>query len=58
MCNSDLLLGLQELYGWIEDDQVAAEGLLIDDAPVGDPGDSTGSLSTGRSNKMTRTSIL
>jgi hypothetical protein len=58
MCNSDLLLGLQELYGWIEDDQVAAEGLLIDDAPIGDPRDSTGSLSTGRSNKMTRTSTL
>ena len=23
-----------ELYGWVEDDEVATEGLLIDEAPI------------------------
>jgi hypothetical protein len=47
-----------ELYGWIEDDEVAAEGLLIDEAAVADVGDSAGSRSAGRSSKMTRPSTL
>jgi hypothetical protein len=47
-----------ELYGWIEDDGVAAEGLLIRDAPVTDPDDTAASGSTERSIKMTRPSTL
>jgi hypothetical protein len=43
-----------ELYGWIEDDEVAAEGLLIDDAPAVDPDDTAASRSTERNTKMTR----
>lgn len=31
-----------ELYGWIEEDEVAAEGLLIDDEPINDPNTSVG----------------
>ncbi|KAJ4370988.1 hypothetical protein N0V86_008682 [Didymella sp. IMI 355093] len=48
-----------EVYGWIEDDGVAAEGLLIDDAPTNndahvpqDPG------AEGRSTKVQRTSTV
>ena len=48
-----------EVYGWIEDDGVAAEGLLIDDAPTNhdvdvpqDPG------AEGRSTKVQRTSSV
>jgi hypothetical protein len=48
-----------ELYGWIEeDDEVAAEGLLIDDASVLDPGDDTEFQAAGRSSKMARPSTL
>jgi hypothetical protein len=47
-----------ELYGWIEDDEVAGEGLLIDDAHVTDAGVSAGPQSTERSSKMTRPSTL
>lgn len=49
-----------ELYGWIEDDQVAAEGLLIDETepPITEPEDTAGSRSPGRSTKMTRPSTL
>lgn len=48
-----------ELYGWVEeDDEVAAEGLLIDEAPVADAGDGAESRLVGRSNKMTRPSTL
>jgi hypothetical protein len=48
-----------ELYGWVEeDDEVAAEGLLIDEAPVADAGDDAKSQPTGRSNKMARPSTL
>jgi hypothetical protein len=48
-----------ELYGWVEEDEeVAAEGLLIDEAPVADAGDDAGSQPTGRSNKMARPSTL
>jgi len=47
-----------EVYGWIEDDEVAAEGLLIDDASVPDPEDAVEPQPTGRSNKMTRPSTL
>lgn len=25
-----------ELYGWVEDDEVAAEGLLVDETPMSD----------------------
>lgn len=46
-----------ELYGWIEDDEVAAEGLLIDE-PITEPEDTAGSRSEGRSTKMTRPSTL
>lgn len=47
-----------ELYGWIEDDEVAAEGLLIDESerPITEPEDTAGSRSEGRSTKMTRPS--
>jgi hypothetical protein len=47
-----------ELYGWVEDDEVAGEGLLIDDARVADAGVSAGPQSTERSSKMTRPSTL
>jgi hypothetical protein len=48
-----------ELYGWIEDDEVAAEGLLIDEPepPITEPGDTAGSRSEGRSTKMTRPTL-
>ncbi|KAH8728946.1 P-loop containing nucleoside triphosphate hydrolase protein [Phaeosphaeriaceae sp. PMI808] len=49
-----------ELYGWIEDDEVAAEGLLIDDTLIADADivDTAESQSQGRSNKMARPSAL
>lgn len=48
-----------EVYGWgIEDDEVAAEGLLIDDASVSGPRDAAQLEPIGRSNKMTRPSTL
>lgn len=46
-----------EVYGWIEDDGVAAEGLLINDAPTIDEVDATEETTTGgRSSKIMRTS--
>jgi len=42
-----------ELYGWIEDDEVAAEGLLIPDAV-----DTAVSRSEGHNSKMTRPSTF
>jgi hypothetical protein len=47
-----------ELYGWIEDDEVAGEGLLIDDAHVADAAISAGPQSTERGSKMTRSSAF
>ncbi|KAH6364819.1 hypothetical protein HBI34_158990 [Parastagonospora nodorum] len=47
-----------ELYGWVEeDDEVAAEGLLIDEAAAPHPGDAAESRSE-RSTKMTRPSTI
>jgi hypothetical protein len=47
-----------ELYGWIEDDEVAAEGLLIDEALVAGAVDAVGSrlevVTEGHNNKKTR----
>lgn len=43
-----------ELYGWIEDDEVAAEGLLVDEMPIREIDNSTslGSLpAADRQNK-------
>ena len=47
-----------ELYGWIEDDEVAAEGLLINEAPIANAVDTAGARPEGRSSKMTRPSTL
>ncbi|KAF2824292.1 P-loop containing nucleoside triphosphate hydrolase protein [Ophiobolus disseminans] len=47
-----------ELYGWIEDDEVATEGLLIDEAPIPDAVDTAASRSEGHSSKMTRPSTV
>jgi hypothetical protein len=47
-----------ELYGWIEDDEVAAEGLLIAVTPVADNGNNAGSQSAECSNNMIRPSTL
>jgi hypothetical protein len=38
-----------ELYGWIEDDEVATEGLLIDEASILDDMNGAGSRSDGNS---------
>jgi hypothetical protein len=47
-----------ELYGWVEeDDEVAAEGLLIDEAAAPNPGGTAESRSE-RSTKMTRPSTI
>lgn len=47
-----------ELYGWVEeDDEVAAEGLLIDEAAAPHPGDAAESRSE-RNTKMTRPSTI
>ena len=48
-----------EVYGWIEDDGVAAEGLLINDAPTIDDVDAPQETTAeGRSTKMMRTSTV
>jgi hypothetical protein len=48
-----------EVYGWIEDDGVAAEGLLIDDAPTTSDVDIQHEpAAEGRSTKMMRTSAV
>lgn len=51
-----------ELYGWIEDDEVAAEGLLIDDTPVIDDLVTAGTrlevVTEGRSKKVARTTPI
>jgi hypothetical protein len=48
-----------ELYGWVEEDEeVAAEGLLIEEALVADAGDHAESQPTGRSKKMARPSTF
>jgi hypothetical protein len=48
-----------EVYGWIEDDGVAAEGLLIDDASITNDGDAQQEPDTeGRSTKILRTSTV
>jgi hypothetical protein len=47
-----------ELYGWVEeDDEVAAEGLLIDEAAAPNPGHAAESRSE-RCTKMTRPSTI
>ncbi|KAH7379509.1 P-loop containing nucleoside triphosphate hydrolase protein [Pyrenochaeta sp. MPI-SDFR-AT-0127] len=45
-----------ELYGWIEDDEVAAEGLLIDEATTEDVNAAPDDTADGRNKKVTRTS--
>lgn len=48
-----------EVYGWIEDDAVAAEGLLIDDVPTTIDVDSRQEPDAGRrSTKIMRTSTV
>ncbi|KAI0579291.1 RecA RecA-RadA recombinase [Pyrenophora tritici-repentis] len=50
-----------ELYGWIEDDEVATEGLLIDEAPLEDENDAGTRLDVvadGHKKKVTRTSTV
>ncbi|KAF2626490.1 P-loop containing nucleoside triphosphate hydrolase protein [Macroventuria anomochaeta] len=48
-----------EVYGWIEDDGVATEGLLIDDAPITSGMDARqDSAAKGRSTKVMRTSTV
>jgi hypothetical protein len=47
-----------ELYGWIEDDEVAAEGLLIDEPPMDDVVDAAAAAPEGHSSKMTRFSTI
>lgn len=51
-----------ELYGWIEDDEVAAEGLLIDDLPIIDEDGRAGTclevVTEGRSKKVARTTTV
>ena len=47
-----------ELYGWIEDDEVATEGLLIGETPIDNPvtpGSRLDAVADGRNKKMTRT---
>jgi hypothetical protein len=50
-----------ELYGWIEDDEVATEGLLMDEAP-GNEDDAAGPrlhvVAEGHKKKVTRTSTV
>lgn len=48
-----------ELYGWIEDDEVATEGLLIDEAPIEDDNNAATRLDVvadGHKKKVTRIS--
>ncbi|KAF2995118.1 hypothetical protein E8E13_004279 [Curvularia kusanoi] len=45
-----------EVYGWVEDDGVAAEGLLIDDVPDNDADTPQDSTAEERSTKVMRTS--
>lgn len=50
-----------ELYGWIEDDEVATEGLLIDEAPIegeNDAGTRLDVVAEGHKKKVTRTSTI
>lgn len=48
-----------EVYGWIEDDGVAAEGLLIDDTPTNIHGNASQEPATEeRSTKVMRTSTI
>ncbi|EFQ93157.1 hypothetical protein P3342_007706 [Pyrenophora teres f. teres] len=50
-----------ELYGWIEDDEVATEGLLIDEAPLeneNDAGTRLDVVADGHKKKVTRTSTV
>ncbi|RMZ73511.1 p-loop containing nucleoside triphosphate hydrolase [Pyrenophora seminiperda CCB06] len=50
-----------ELYGWIEDDEVATEGLLIDEAPIeheNDTGTRLDVVADGHKKKVTRTSTV
>jgi hypothetical protein len=52
-----------ELYGWIEDDEVAAEGLLINEAPaaghsIGLAGSRLEVVKEGHSVKKTRPSTI
>jgi ribosomal protein S6E (S10) len=48
-----------EVYGWIEDDGVATEGLLVDDVPNTVHVDiQGGSTAEGRSTKLLRTSTV
>jgi hypothetical protein len=47
-----------EVYGWIEDDGVAAEGLLIDDAGNNDVNAPQDPGAEGRSAKVQRTSTV
>src|SRR5262245_41602682 len=42
-----------ELYGWVEDDDVAAEGLLIDDTPLAADVDAVESRVTTRAESPT-----
>lgn len=41
-----------ELYGWIEDDEVAAEGLLIDEVSIADAEDTAASRLEEHNSKM------
>ncbi|KAF1843465.1 P-loop containing nucleoside triphosphate hydrolase protein [Cucurbitaria berberidis CBS 394.84] len=51
-----------ELYGWIEDDEVAAEGLLIDEVPATDNVHATGArpeeTARDRNKKVARTTTI
>lgn len=50
-----------ELYGWIEDDEVATEGLLIDEAPIeneNDAGTRLNVVTDGYKKKVARTSTV
>lgn len=50
-----------ELYGWIEDDEVAAEGLLIDEATLEDVNAARAGpvdIAHGRNKQVTRTSTV
>ena len=51
-----------ELYGWIEDDEVATEGLLIDEVPMAHDVDAAGSRPSGiegdRNKKVARTTTV
>ena len=50
-----------DLYGWIEEDEVATEGLLMDEAPVSED-DAVGPrldvVAEGHKKKVTRTSTV